>query len=344
MDISINAKSAKRHAGIDIGRFIAIIGVVLVHSAGAGRFLKAETNINPYQFGIDAGVIIEQLCRFAVPFFFCTSGYFLSRQNGRPLSDVLKGIAIRLVPIYCVWSLFYVLITSKRLLWLSDPLYILEWLVNGGPGFHLWFLPALGLNMALAFYLRQSCTWKMLFVVAAMLYMAGLMIGSYLPLFVPHPDPVFIIVSRDLPCFGLIFVVAGMYLAEKQLKALAVSFAVCVAGAVLHMVEATMLDKAGLMPFQMNNYLLGTLAFGVGAFMIVLHFKNLPKQLEFFAKIGRFSTGIYAVHIFFIWIAGRTIKPTELYERLTIAFFVLMLSCLTAFVVKRIKPLQFLVR
>ncbi len=346
MNSTVVATSIERHAGIDFGRFIAIIGVILIHSAGAGRFLKVETGADLQQFGINPGVVIEQICRFAVPFFFCASGYFLARQNSRALSNVLIGIARRIIPIYFIWSLFYVLITSKRMIWLTDPMYVLEWLVNGGPGYHLWFLPALGVNMALAAYLRRRLLWKAIFIIAIVLYVTGLMLGSYLPLFIHNPDPVFNMVSRDLPCFGLIFVIAGMYLAESPPPPpkLTTSIIICIFGAALHLTEAAVLDRAGLMPFQANNYLLGTLAFGIGAFLVTLNFKNVPKLFELFAEIGRLNLGIYAVHVFFLIVARHFLRPTELYERLSIAFFVLLLSCLAALVVSRIKPLRLLVR
>ena len=183
-----------------------------------------------------------------------------------------------------------------------------------------------------------------MFSIALVLYLLGLTLGSYLPLLIHKPDPIFNVIARDLPCFRLIFVIAGLYLADQPNPSLGIGMLMFVTGALSHLAEAFILNWLKLMPFKSNNYLIGTLPFGIGAFMITLNFKNIPKQLNFIAAFGRLSFGIYAIHVFFLWIFAKKMNNLELYDRLLIALLILTLSCFTIKCMNYIKPLRFLIK
>ncbi len=337
------ASTQKRLTGIDIGRFIAMIGVVLIHTASAHHF---QNDLDNASFGIDAGGVIDQLSRFAVPFFFIVSGYFIQRQMDKPLAQICLHIARRLIPIYAFWSTLYVLASPERLIWLTQPSYILRWLVNGGIGYHLWFLPSLGFSLCFAVVLKKYFFEKQIIIFSLALFMVGLAFGSYLPLII-HNAPVYMkLISRNSPCFGLIFVISGMYLYHNPIinLKLKTSFAICVFGAIIQIFEAFLLDNAKITPFSGNNYLFGTLPFAFGAFMIALHINTKNKVNIAIGTIGQYSLGIYAIHLGIMWELTRLIHPVALTTRLLIAFITLLSSIFVVMIAKQIKQTQFLFR
>ncbi len=340
----INQTIQKRFLGIDAGKFVAALGVILIHTANGDHFRATAPTDEVLAFYVDVGRFLGQMSRFAVPFFFIAAGYFLRSKLDKPFNIIVFNLVKRMIPIYFIWSLFYVLIISKRMIWLSDPIHWLEWLVNGGPGFQLWFLPALTLNIILVSYLKPRYTWRILIISAALIYCLGLIMGSYLPLFYPSPDPIWILVMRDSPCFGFMFVLSGLYFAENGAPNLKASWLLFICGGILQLLEAVYLDINHFIAFNTTNTLVGTLPFSIGAFGLALNVNSHAQWVKICAILGRISLGIYAVHVFFVWVADRIASPINISQRLLVSCFVIICSILTAYVLSRIKYTRFLVQ
>ncbi len=341
---NISHPQTKRLLGIDTGKYIAAIGVIIIHTANGDNFRATASTNGHFGFYIDMGRFLGQICHFAVPYFFIISGYFLSKKLSQPFKTIALNIIKRIIPVFFIWSLFYVLVVSKRIIWLTDPHYWLQWLVNGGPGVQLWFLPALAINMIITAYLRPRYNWRTLIIGVTLLYCIGLGLGAYLPLFYANPDPIWFVITRDTPFFGLLFVLSGLYFAEHGALNLRVSWFLFIIGAFLQLFEAVYLDTHQIMAFNTTNTLIGTIPFAIGAFGIALHFNTQQKWVAFLAKFGRCSLGIYAIHMFFILIAINYMNPVNLWQRLAICFFVLIFSTYVAYTMSLIKPLRFLVQ
>ncbi len=335
---------ATRLLGIDAGRFFATVAVVLVHTASSKHFLAGTANLEINRFGVEAGDIIDQLSRFAVPFFFVVSGIFLARQIHQPIYKTCSRILKRLLPLYLLWTTLYIIISPQWKTWISQPAFLLRWLMNGGASVHLWFLIALAVNMCVAVILRRYFSWRILFLICGLLYLAGLALGSYAALFFDPPNPLLKVFARNSPTFGLIFVVFGMYLTQMKRPAFWIAMTVFIAGAMLQLTEAKILDEYRISPFSQNDFLLGTLPFGAGSALIAIRC-NKPGSLNvLLANIGENSLGIYLSHILFVRLWTEYIHPEYIFERLAVAVLAFTCAGITTIVFRKDTYLGYLVR
>ena len=97
-----------RQAGIEAGRALGALAVVLIH---VGPFRGPEWEGTAAGLG---GAFLNQLCRFAVPFFFLAAGYFYGRKvcSGAPPLPVLRRQAGRLTVLFAFWSGAYLLVPA----------------------------------------------------------------------------------------------------------------------------------------------------------------------------------------------------------------------------------------
>lgn len=80
-----------RNSTIDIIKGFACIAVVLIH----------------YNWSNDIGVFVKTLARFAVPFFFFVSGYYLPNREGMVTSDNVKRKMVHIIDIAWKSGVFY---------------------------------------------------------------------------------------------------------------------------------------------------------------------------------------------------------------------------------------------
>jgi peptidoglycan/LPS O-acetylase OafA/YrhL len=87
----------ERIYSIDFIKFFAIFAVVVIH-------------VFPLD-GFTGYFIIDNIARFAVPFFFAASRYFFAQKmlQKNASFSYLKKYVIKLVKIYLVWLIFYAL-------------------------------------------------------------------------------------------------------------------------------------------------------------------------------------------------------------------------------------------
>ena len=164
-----------RISSIECTRVLAILAVMAIHISPFANPFDPTAWASPVYVYL-AG-FINQIARFAVPFFFLTSGYFLQPhlQSGAPLRAAWHYCKPLLL-LWGVWSLLYIVIpfspwqvpaqgyvATMQMQWgmlLSDPLN--QWWVGGMV--HLWFLPALILAvlvMGLAYHWQRPA-WGLL--------------------------------------------------------------------------------------------------------------------------------------------------------------------------------------
>ena len=184
---------AGRQGGIEAVRALGALAVVLIH---VGPFRGAEWEGTPAGL---AGAFLNQLCRFAVPFFFLATGYFFGRKLGSsaPPWPLWRKQAGRLAVLFAFWSAAYLLVPAvlrglhhrsldafgafmtEKLGWaLSHPATSLL----QGSAEHLWFLPALALGVAaLALVHALRVPPLAMAVLAGGSYLVALLGGSYSP-------------------------------------------------------------------------------------------------------------------------------------------------------------------
>ena len=245
---AVQQTGRSRLVGVDAARLIAFLFVILIHTA---------VPPGPRAAGVRLDGVIDQLARWAVPFFFITSGYFVGR-SGPSASEAVFTLFKRIAPVFLFWSLLYIAVTPGGLARMTDLSFDILWLIRGGPGYHLWFLPSLFASVSLL-HVVKGAPRAALWAAAGLLYAIGLLLGSYKGVLgLTH----FFWNMRDGPFFGFIFVVIGFELARTSFRpTLAQGAAICAAGAALQLGEAIVLDGHFGKPFSSNDFLMGTLGY-----------------------------------------------------------------------------------
>jgi surface polysaccharide O-acyltransferase-like enzyme len=289
--------SSRNHA-IESVRYIAAFAVICIH-----YFYAKDKQLT---------LVVNQWARFAVPFFFVVSGYFLAeklKKNDAPA--VYWGYIKKIVFLYVAWQLLYFINPSHH-----GEIYIrgfvtaystkLQLVTNQGWWYtlfigwaaHLWFFFSLAQTVVVFFLFRlKRVSW---FVgLACILYIIGVLTKAYVKTRIGLPVES-IGLPKNFNTNNLIFFSTfpfslGVFISAKNIKiGLAASFLILVIGYALHFTEVWYLGTLKL--HQRIDYGFSTFLMGLGAFLVAHnHFKLL--ELKQLANLGKFSLGIYAMHV-----------------------------------------------
>ncbi len=103
------------------------------------------------------------------------------------------------------------------------------------------------------------------------------------------------------------------------------------AGFCIQFLESFSLDRLHIEVFGTENYLLGTVAFATGIFLLAATLRSEARSLSFLANLGQLSLGVYCIHLIFIlWIETR-IQPGNLTQSMELAVVVAATSTLVVF-------------
>lgn len=328
-----------KKAGIETFRFIAILFVVVIHA---------------YPISQPGGEFLNQLARFAVPYFFVISGYFFFQKvasDRTASSHYMLMYGSRLTYIYVFWYLIYAywplfspdnwatiarsgfhdaFSRESAELLTEFKNHLLYYLLAGGRADHLWFLPSLG--MAIVF-LYVSIRLNMLglgFIIAAVFYALALALEPYsaTPLSIPlHMS------GRNGPFFSSIFVFIGALAAKYRVQpSRRLAVAITLAGMAMHFSEVTVLHQLYDVPIQSHNFVLGTLLFGTGVALYAISNDSFGVKYNVY-RLGRYTLGIYVIHLLVIDL----LKVEQLMPKLGIFRVVLVatLSLMVAAVLSR---------
>jgi surface polysaccharide O-acyltransferase-like enzyme len=291
-----------RLESVDVLRVVAIVAIIAIHTS------PFETDVGPVGGRLDLATLINQLARFAVPYFFVVSGYFWAAKF-RDVSDIWAptfSMARKILFLFVAWSVLYILAFNYasefsagmhgplgRILLnvstaASDPIR----LAFEGTRVHLWFLMSLLWCLFVSAVLIRLNWTRALVALALLMYVVSLLTGAYqdTPLGI-QSDFNF----RNGPFFGLAFFVTGYWLNRRGRKGswLLPGLALAGAGFILHFGELIALNHwwgSAMNP----DHVLGTYMLGLGFGMIGLSgsFRG-PAAL---GRLGRFVLGVYACH------------------------------------------------
>lgn len=139
-----------RNAYIDAFCFLCAILVVVIHTK---PFIDTDSTMYFW--------FVKVLPRIAVPFFFCTTGYFFNRQLSNPAA--CRNQFFHLLQQYCVWSFIYIVASMFISGW---PISIRNFAIDTildffifGTEYHLWFIPVC-LAFMIVFYILRSDKWR----------------------------------------------------------------------------------------------------------------------------------------------------------------------------------------
>ncbi|MGL6260196.1 acyltransferase [Vibrio sp. WXL210] len=290
----------KKIASIELGRVIAIVAVILIHS----QLMTSYPLIKDQAW---LGDIINQLARFAVPFFFIASGYFLQpKLENNPLA-VARQYSTPLMTIWLTWSLVYLLmpfnlatlveqgwLAERHLYWQYLMQTPLNSLLEGGM-VHLWFIPALVIGVGILALLVKFNAVKWAIPIALALYVYGVLAGSYQTL-TAIPAPFF---TRNGPFFATLLITVGFLIRANRIGVSSpIALSVMLIGMLGHFVEAWLLGTQGV-DFRLHDFLFSTPVWSVGLFMLLLANPNWGDH-RVIHWLSQRTLGIYVSHLLMI--------------------------------------------
>lgn len=199
---------------IDITRLFAAILVVAIHT-------QAVTWFSGYSNGS-----IQILTRVAVPFFFCTSGYFLHKNYINKGFPAITSAFWKTVRLYTVLSLVYfavVFLLNPALLHEPKKWMLVDFLFNGSY-YHLWYMVGVIYSMGMIYLICRLKLTKALLPLAIICYTVGLLgtsyygIGRRLPALNVLFDSGWFLGIRRIFLMGFPFTALGWTISEGKLK------------------------------------------------------------------------------------------------------------------------------
>ena len=316
----------KRNIGIDAFRTIALFFVVILHCLPYGA-----DNFEAYD-------LVNLSTRFAVPFFFIVSGYFIA-QSKRSVFVGIKSLLFRLCPIFIGWLVLYYMLfytwwfmsgETPQPLSLKLIVYIF---LTGGDALHLWFLPSLGVCSALVLILKRFGCIPMLSL--------GLLLYSVALIFFPYgelldmPEHPFMRAVRFGIYFGFIFVVIGYCLSKYKINLSSKSaLALAAFGFLLSVVEQKYIAFYTSSKTFDYDVLIGTLFYGTGVFLFAKNIKG-TRITRSFAKLSEVSLGAYCIHFSFALVLVKFFDK-ENYEIIPYIILVTILSFFISYIGSKI--------
>jgi surface polysaccharide O-acyltransferase-like enzyme len=301
---------------VDTMRALAVVAIVIMHTTPFKGSHDAESTL-PY-------ILVNQLARFAVPFFFVVSGFFWARkvQEGKEPLSAAHASAKRIGVVLAFWCGVYLLplnITSiiehgvlgpvKSVYWnlqrlLEDPVA----LAFQGTEVHLWFLISLALAVYMSAVFLRYRQLSLLLVVSALFFVIGALGKSY------SGTPFGLELefnTRNGPFFGWLFFATGIWLSRRTPRRewLYLGGLVMLVGAAGQFAETMVLMKSfGVEP--RHDYVFCTYLFGVGSALVALSNHAILRN-GLLESMGRWALGLYAVHLIFL----RWFEPFDLEYR-----------------------------
>lgn len=315
----------ERIASLEALRVLGLFAVIVIHVQSVGLF---GTD--------DAGAfILSELARFAVPVFFVLSGMFWRPEAiNDPIRMGLR-LFVRLMSLFALWVLVYLALDHSEVLGPSGfegtlPHY-LAIPVTGGPGYHLWFLPALLMGSVLCWLCLHLRGLRATILIAVLLYAIGLVLGMVL-IRAGYRIPDF--VYRNGIFEAPLFLMMGYVLQLRRVDiAVPVSLVLILLGAALHVAEGIW---RGTYPVS-HDYSFGTVAFALGLVTLFLKLKVSD------GGWGRHVLGGYVIHMLFILLIAAFLPFSGTAPALVTAAVVFFLSLGASKALKRLSATSRLV-
>lgn len=266
--------------GIDLFKLIAAFFIVALHS-GLGLLNH------------DIIVQIKLLCRWAVPFFFISSGYLLGlkiQNSGKEniLTSFKKSI-LGILGIYIVSTIFYFFFRVFK----YDIVYLELDILTGNICYHLWFLSALLIGLPIVGIFMYFRCERLLLVLSILVSLLLLFSNSY------HYFTGF---SLDFDTVRLFSAIPFLYIGIHLLKYKNISFRyralimVIISGFFLQYLEAVFFEKYYQFNMALNQMLIGTFVASIGVFLLS---KQLVLTNSLLTGLGKkYSLFIYLYHPF----------------------------------------------
>ncbi len=314
----------------------------------------------------DFTLVVNQWARFAVPFFFMVSGYFLAQKLKKNDAPIIYWQYIKkTLLLYLGWQFIYFINPPigdiyiygiKKAYELKINTYINQrWDMITFKGFaqHLWFFASLSLTVGFFLIFRLKRVYLML-VISIVLYIIGALTKAYVktsigidPKSLGFPDK---FNTNNLIFFSALPFTLGVLCSIKNWKVnIWVAFSILIAGYLLHGYEVWWLGHLKL--HQRVDYVFSTILIGLGVFFVgMARFK--PLEWKPLASLGKYSLGIYGMHaLISLWIytllqnflSENEFSMVSQYKFLILTLGTLLVSTVITFILSKIPILKKLV-
>ncbi|WP_060678173.1 acyltransferase [Virgibacillus halodenitrificans] len=309
----------ERDYSIDFLKFFAIFAVVCIHTGTVSGVHIGNIDGDQLDF------LIDITARFAVPFFFVTSGYLfirklkqLENKNDQEVTSqqnhYFYKYTTKLIKLWAAWFIFYFLFdllikyvetekTSASLISMVKEhiTSIFTWdLFYYGAGqnqYHLWFLLALIWSVMILFVAYKTNMLKTFLLIGLGLNILGMFGQSYSFIYDMSWN------TRDALFFGMFYMLLGGFMGSYILKVrnlakrvpTTVFIGVSLLFVFLQIGEASLtVQVAG---GKEQNFFLSTIPLTIILFMLIMKHNQVGKN-TIVSKIGANSVGIYVSHVF----------------------------------------------
>lgn len=296
-DFGTSACPKGRNGAIEWCRLIASVFVVFEH----------------YGFPGELGEIVNCLARFAVPFFFMVSGYFVYHADESIIRKRTIGILklnVYSTLLYLLWGAYHerYILGRSRMAWLKAVIStetISRWLINGVNPLsgHLWYLSAVFVcYVTIYVYTRwngKDCNYSAVYTAGILLYAVHLMADPMATAAgIDTPSQIF----RNALFFGIPMFSLGIFIREYRDRILT-TYRLTVKKLVLIIFAGAVIGVIQFLGTGKIELPLGTLFETVA---LVLLLVSIPPQTNsgklhsvVISKLGPLSTYVYVTHM--IW-------------------------------------------
>jgi len=294
-------------------------------------------------FNMELGSYIRLAGRWAVPFFFITTGYFMGKKIGAnntlSFTTIQKNF-VNLISIFLVASAIYFAWTwATSSLWFFNEISLVFW----GGYWHLWFISSMIFGYLVIWYFYAVDQAKWLPVLSIVILVIALFSDSY--------DIVFdtVVNYEQLPrmLLAIPFMYIGIYIANRKTKPnqLSVWVVVLVIGFLLQYLEMLFLYKRYDLTMHGHQLLIGTSITSVAMFMLSLLISTKKTKGAIYGK--KYSLFIYLYHLIAFWGITQILVlvniPLSDYIKLTMPILGFIATLLVALLLDRYVPKLFMV-
>lgn len=266
----------RRNNGIDLFRLIGAFFIMTLHT-DYGNLDHVYVDM------------LRLLGRWVVPFFFITSGYFLSYKiDNKNLSfQKIQNNISTLITILIVSSTIYTIINLIK----GDYFYHITPLL-GGAYFHLWFIGSLLLGYIFIWYLYYIKKDKLLPIISIIIIILALLSNSY---------DLFFGINLEFDGFyrfllSIPFMYFGMFIVKKNVYSISkmALISLLIFGILLQILEHNFLKKSFNYLQLDHQFLIGTIFMTIPLFILSATINIKENKLTIWGK--EYSLFIYLYH------------------------------------------------
>lgn len=297
----------KRNYTLEVFKLIAAFFVIAIHTQTTGRI----DGFNPGSFSF----ITDIVARFAVPFYFMVSGYFIDFSNRPKLMRRLAAILV----LYAVWSVLFITIRAVFHFGYPDFFFTQNETLNSALNIgyktifygwerHLWFFT--GYIIAALTIMLLAHNTRLIFILAFALYVIGLSgqefrhiypqnfvdgISSF-PQWLKQTQLTRNGIFLGIPCMAVGFLLRK-HPFWKRIPTVATLLLIPIAF-LLQYIEGIKAYKYN--QGEISDYYTATI---IVAALILISGLQLPGRKSLLSSAGKLSTGVYLLHPLFMYLS-----------------------------------------